>query len=153
MTFSESVWIENLKHYSPIYTDFFHKKVAIQEKTGNKTSVLVYRFSKYMCENCIQEDLLEIELFQEEIGKDRILLLPAYPANREGHIELTNVLAKFNYVNIPIDSMLIPSQDGNYMRRYFAVIDKEGNLSMVFFPRREEVNLTRHYLSEIKKLI
>ena len=153
LIFSESVWIENLKKYSPIYTDFSHNKVAIQEKTGNKTSVLVYRFSKYMCKSCIQEDLQEIELFQEEIGKGKILLLPAYPDSREGRIELTNVLAKFNYVNIPIDSMLIPSQDGDYMQRYFAVIDKDGNLSMVFFPRREEVNLTRHYLSEVKKIL
>ena len=120
---------------------------------GNRTPVLIYRYSKFMCESCFQEDLQQIELLQKEIGKEKILLLPAYPDNREGRIELTNVLAKFNYVNIPIDSFLIPSQDGNFMQQYFAVIDKEGNLSMVFFPRREEANLTRIYLSEVKKLI
>ena len=151
---SEQMWIENLKLSSQIYGNYVKNKDFIQEIIGNKTSVLIYRYSKYMCEGCIQEDLQEIEFLQEEIGKDKILLIPAYPDNREERIELTNVLAKFNYVNnTSIDSFLIPSEEGYYLQRYFAVIDKEGNLTMVFFPRRGEKNLTRIYFSEAKKNI
>ena len=150
---SEHQWIDNLKLYSQIYSNFLTNNITIQEKIENNNNILIYRYSIYTCESCIQEDLKEIELFQDEIGKNKILMLPAYPDNREGKIELSNMLAKFNYVNIPPESFSIPSQDGDFMQRYFAVIDKEGNLTMVFFPRRGETNLTRIYFSEVMKLI
>ena len=41
-------------------------------------------------------------------------------------------------MNIPADYLLIPSQDDDYMNRYFAVIDKDESLTMIFFPRRNE---------------
>ena len=150
---SEKILIENSKLYSSIYSDFINNKASLRETTGNKTSVLIYRYAKYMCESCILEDLQEIELFQEETGKEKILLLPAYPDNRMGMIELSNVLAKHNFVNIPLDSFVIPLYEGDYIQRYFAVIDKEGNLTMVFFPRRGDTALTRLYFSEVKKMI
>ena len=151
LMFTECSWIENLKLYSLVYTDYFNNRIFFHDKTENKTSILIYRYSKYMCESCIQEDLQEIEFFQKEIGKEKILLLPAYPNNRAGMIELSNVLAKFNYVNIPSDSLLIPLQNGDFLQRYFAIIDRDGNLNMVFFPRNGEKNLTRIYFSEVKK--
>ena len=150
---SENHWIENLKFHSQIHYDFSNNKVLLQEKTGNKTSILIYRFSKYMCESCMQEDLADIERLQKEIGKDKVLLLPDFPDNREGMIELNNVLAKFNYVNLPDEVLLIPSQDGNYPQSYFAVIDKDGNLTMVFIPLRGKTNITQLYFSEVKKII
>ena len=142
---SDNYWIENLKLYSQIYYDFSNNKVLIQEKTNSKTSVLIYRFSKYMCESCMQEDLADIERLQKEIGKDKVLLLPDFPDNREGMIELNNVLAKFNYVNLPDEVLLIPSQDGNYPQSYFAVIDKDGNLTMVFIPLRSKYRWKRFF--------
>jgi len=153
LTVSEFHWLDNLKLFSSIYHDFIKNKTFIQEITESKTSVLIYRYIKYMCESCLQEDLQEIELFQKEIGKDKILLLPAYPDNREGRIELSNVLAKFNYVNIPLDSLIMPSQENDVLQRYFAVIDRDGNLTMVFFPRRGDTHLTQLYFSEVKKII
>jgi len=150
---SENHWIINLKLYPQIYNDFLYNKVLLQEKTDNKTSVLIYRYSKYMCENCIQEDLVEIEQFQKEIGREKVLLLPSFPDNRAGIIELTNVLSKFNYVNIPIELLLIPSRDGDYMQSYFGVIDEDGNLTMAFIPLRGKANITRLYFSEVKKII
>jgi len=146
-------WIENVELYSKIYFNYFTNKVSIQEEIGGKTSVLVYRYSKSTCGSCLMEDLQEIELFLQEIGKEKILLLPAYPDTREGRIELASVLAKFNYVNIPVESFLIPSQDGDFMQRYFAVIDEEGNLTMVFFPRSGDPNLTRIYFSAVREEI
>ena len=151
---SENNRIAYLKLYSPVYISYFNNKSSIREKTGSKSSVLIYRFSKHMCAVCVQEDLYEIEQFQKDIGKEKILLLPDYPDDRMGMIELTGVLAeKFNYVNIPSDTLLIPSNEDNNLLRYFAVIDNEGNLTMVFFPRKDETNLTRLYFSEVKKLI
>jgi len=150
---SEFIWIENLKLYSLIYSNYLKNKASILKKIDIKKSILIYRYSKFMCESCIQEDLLEIELLQKDIGKEKILLLPAFPDNRETKIELSNMLSKFNYVNLSIDAFIIPSQDGDFQQRYFAVIDNEGNLTMVFFPRRDETKLTRLYFSEVKKLI
>ena len=145
--------IEHLKMYPLIYTDFFYNKVSILEMIGNKTSVMVYRFSKYMCSSCIHEDLQEIELIQKEFGKDKIILLPAYPDDRAGRFELSNLLAKYNYVNIPIESFLIPLREDGEMQRYFAVIDKEGNLTMVYFPQRSDTNSIRLYFEEVKRMI
>jgi len=151
---SEHNRIAYLHLYSSVYQNYFNNQSSIREKVGSKSSVLVYRFSKNMCAGCVHEDLSEIEQFQKDIGKGKIVLLPAYPDDRMGMIELNNMLAvKFNYVNIPCKSFLIPSQDGDFQQRYFAVIDNEGNLTMVFFPRRDETKLTRLYFSEVKKLI
>ena len=146
-------YLENLKIYAQVYTGFFHRKDFFRENINLKTPMLIYRYSKLMCESCILEDLKEIELFQEEIGKEKILLLPAYPDDRMGVIELSNVLVKHNFVNIPLDSLVIPSDEGNILQRYFAVIDKDYNLTMVFIPRRGEENLTRTYFLEVKKEI
>ena len=151
---SEYDRIACLKLYSPVYTDYFNNKMSIQEKTGIVSSVLIYRFAKDMCAVCVHEDLYEIEQFQQEVGKDKIVLLPTYPDGRMGMIELTNMLAtKFNYLNVPFDTLLIPHLEDNYLRRYFAVIDRDGNLTMVFFPHKDETHLTRLYFSEVKKII
>jgi len=153
LTMSCNYWIENLDLHSTIYNDYYSKKSSICDATNNKTSVLIYRYSKNTCGSCIQEDLLEIEHFQKEIGKEKVLLLPDYPDNREGRIELSNVLDKFNYVNIPVDSFFIPSIEGNFPQRYFAVIDNSGELTMLFFPRSGETKLTRLFFSMVKKKI
>ena len=147
----ENNQIEYSKSLASIYRSFFFNQTFLNESIENKKSLLVYRFSKYMCEGCIQDDFMEIEKLQDEIGKEKILLLPAFPNDRSGRIELSNILAKFNYVNIPLESLIIPSFENNYLLRYFAVIDRDGNLSMVFFPRRDEAKMTRLYLSEVKK--
>ena len=153
LTVSEFHWLDNLKLFSPIFYNFINNKASMQEIIGNRTSVFLYRFSKFTCESCLFEDLHEIDQFQQEIGRNKILLLPTYPDNREGSIELNNVLAKFNFVNIALDSFILPFRENDVIQRYFAVIDRDGNLTMVFFPRRGETHLTRLYFSEVKKII
>ena len=151
LSVSEYNWMNN---YSLIYSHYFSNKDFIHAAIGHKTSVLIYRYSKYMCESCRHEDFHEIELLQKEIGKEKILLVPSsYLDNRSGRIELASDLSKFNYVNIPVDDFIMPSQDGDFLQRYFALIDKEGNLSMLFFPQRNETKLTRIYFSEVKKIL
>jgi len=150
---SEKRWIKNLYQNALIYNNYSNSKSFIKEITENRLPLLIYRYSKNTCESCIQEDLEEINLLKKEFGNNKILLLPTYPNDRDGSIELSNILASFNYVNIPFDSLFIPSQDGNFQQRYFAVIDKELNLTMVFFPLKGENILTRLYFSEIKKIL
>ena len=150
---SEHYLVDDLKILSLIYYDFINNKSSIKEITENITSVLIYRFSKNMCPSCIHEDLMEVDHLQQEIGKERVLLLPTYPDNRTGRLEVSNLLAKFNYVNITADLLRMPTLEGDFLQRYFGVIDKEGNLTMVFFPRRGNPNLTRLYFSEVKKVI
>jgi hypothetical protein len=47
---------------------------------------------------------------------------------------LKNMLHNLNYRNLPADSLCIPlsKQDGTE-KRYFAVINKKGEIGMVFF--------------------
>lgn len=151
ITASDFHQIDHLKMYSIIYNNYFNNRDYIQEVLDKKTSVLIYRFSKYICESCINDDLKEIELLQKETGRDKIMLFPYYPNDRNGKIELSNLLSKFNYRNLPFDTLIIPSQDGDFFQRYFAVIDKDGNITMVFFPQRENRKLMKIYFSEVKK--
>ena len=81
---SENSRIAYLKLYSPVYMHYFNNKSSIREKTGSKSSVLIYRFSKHMCAVCVHEDLYEIEQFQKDVGKEKIVLLPAYSDDRMG---------------------------------------------------------------------
>jgi len=146
-------WINQLHFYSLIYSDYFHKGASVQELIGDKTPVLIYRFAKNTCGVCIREDLSEIELLQQEIGREKVLLLPAYPNSRESRIEMSNIFNKFNYLNMTLDSFFMPIQPCGSPQRYFALIDSNRNLTMVFFPQKGETDLTQLYFSHIKKLL
>ena len=96
--------------------------------------------------------MAEILSFQEEIGKEHIWVFPAYPDNRNSRIQLSNELAKYNYRNIPADSLLVPTYEGE-QKSYFAWINGEGEIDMVFVPDRSNVHHTRQYFLEVKKTI
>lgn len=116
------------------------------------TSILLYRYSHNMCQSCIFEDLNELYNYQQKIGKDKVLVLPAYENSRENRITLKNELEKFNYKNIHKDSLSIPLDSDGIYRRYFAFMDDEGNINMVFYPIRGRPDLTQLYFSEIDDL-
>jgi hypothetical protein len=121
------------------------------ERKENEKAILIYRFSKYMCEGCVNEDILELLDFQEDFGKNRIWILPAaYEDTRNDRILLNSLLHDFNYRNIPEDSLVIPFNEEG-AKRYFAVINETGNMEMIFFPQRGNTKLTQMYFSEIKK--
>ena len=61
-------------------------------------------------------------------------------------------MVKFNYRNIPRDSLLIPEYGGEE-KSYFAWIDNEGEIEMVFVPDKDKVLQTRKYFLEVKQLI
>ncbi|GAB6008818.1 hypothetical protein [Dysgonomonas reticulitermitis] len=123
-------------------------------KNNLKKPVLIYRYPEYMCKSCYNEDIEELLNFQKEEGKDKVLVLPAFEDNRENRIKLRNELAKFNYINTPLNLLKIPDyQYEENQQRYFAVLNKEDEISMVFFPHFGYRRLTEDYLSEIKKVL
>jgi hypothetical protein len=152
ITASDYYQIDYLKMHASISRSYYNNSFLIKDVLGDKSDMLVYRFSKNICESCLHDDLKEMEILQQEIGKDRLLLLPSYPNDRNGKIELSNLLSKFSYINLPMDFLIIPSQEGDFQQRYFALIDKDRNLTMVYFPRNENKGLTQIYLSEVKKM-
>ena len=115
-----------------------------------KKNTLFFRYVSNYCSSCLDNQLNEILSFQEEIGKEHVWIFPAYPNDRNSRIQLSNELAKFNYRNIPADSLLIPVYDGE-QKSYFAWINNEGELDMVFIPDRNNVHYTRQYFLEVKK--
>jgi len=123
----------------------------VKDIHGVKNS-LFFRYIKNDCSSCLNSDLNEILTLQEEIGKDHIWIFPAYPDNRESRIQLSNELAKYNYRNISADSLYIPTYAGE-QKSYFAWINNDGEIDMVFIPDRNKIKYTRDYFQEVKKKI
>jgi len=117
-----------------------------------KKNTLIFRLVNTSCNICLNKLLKELLNFQEELGKENILIFPAYPNDRISRIQLSADLEKFNYLNIPRDSLLIPVVDGEE-KSYFAWINKEGEIDMVFLPDKDKPQQTRRYFQEVKKLI
>jgi hypothetical protein len=98
------------------------------------------------------DDLLGLKEFQKIIGRDIALILPAYPANdRNSRIRMANETEGFKCRNIPADSLALPMSASEGEKRYFAVIDAQGRVGMVFFPTRGRSDLTRRYFNEISR--
>ena len=53
----------------------------VREVYGKK-NILVFRFARNSCNNCLDSQLNELLSFQEEIGKERVWVFPAYPDDR-----------------------------------------------------------------------
>ena len=115
-------------------------------------NILFFRFANNSCNSCLDSQLNELLSFQEEVGKEKIWVFPAYPDDRNSRIQLGVELAKFNFRNIPADSLYIPAYGGEH-RSYFAWITNEGSIDMVFVPERSNVHHTRQYFLEIKKIM
>ena len=117
-----------------------------------KKNILFFRYVNNMCSSCLESQLDETLTLQNEIGKDHVWIFPAYPNDRNSKILLSNELAKYNYRNISIDSLLIPTYDGE-QKSYYAWINNEGEIDMVFIPDRNNVRYTRNYFLEVKRVI
>ena len=124
---------------------------GVKEVYGKK-NILFFRYVNNSCNSCLDSQLNELLTFQEEIGKERVWVFPAYPNDRNSMIRLSVELAKYNYRNIPGDSLLIPTYGGE-QRSYFAWITDEGEIEMVFVPDRSNVHHTRQYFHEVKRII
>jgi hypothetical protein len=104
-----------------------------------------------MCEGCIFEDLENLKVLQKQIGKDRILVLPSFSNNSRNRARLLYELADFNYRVISLTSLVIPTLEARGPLPYFAVINSQGNVEMVFFPRLGYSTFTQAYFKEVEK--
>jgi hypothetical protein len=157
----DNTWIEqwtvaNLKLMSEIQKSYSDHKVILNEYLGiseNKSPVLIYRYSKNVCPSCIIKDLDALANIQSIIGKDKVLVLPAFDNTRSDRVIMANELSHFNYKNIPNELLVIPYDSMFMIRPYFAIINQTENIEMIFFPPRNNQKLTDIYFSEIKKII
>jgi hypothetical protein len=157
----DNTWIENwvvtnLKLMTEIQKSYSDHKTILNEYLGiseNKSPFLIYRYSKNVCPNCIIKDLNELTNIQSIIGKDKVLVLPAFDNVRSDRVIMANELSNFNYKNIPNELLVIPYDSMFMIRPYFAIINQTENIEMIFFPQRNNQKLTDVYFSEIRKTI
>ena len=115
-------------------------------------NALIYCFSEDMCDECIYQDLAELYETQKEVGKDRVLLLPAYRVILENQIILRNKFHNFRYMNISLDSIKFPFHRENGLeQRFFVFTDEVGRIRSLFFPQKNKQDITRIYLSGVKR--
>ena len=72
--------------------------------------------------------------------------------DRNSRVHINSELAKYNYRNVPVDSPLIPIYNGE-PQSYFAYVNNEGQIGMVFIHGRKNVNDIRKYFFEVKKIL
>lgn len=113
---------------------------------------LIFRYVNNSCGSCINRYLIEILSLQEEIGKDYIWIFPAYPDDRSSRIQLSSELAKYNYRNIPADSLHIPIFIDE-PKSYFAWLNNEGEIEMIFMPDINKPHYTRNFFLEVRRKI
>lgn len=115
-------------------------------------NALIYCFSEDMCDECIYQNLAELYEAQKEVGKDRVLLLPAYRTIRKNQIILRNKFHNFRYMNISPDSIKFPFHRENGLeQRFFVFTDEVGRIRSLFFPQKNKQDVTRIYLSGVKR--
>lgn len=145
--------IELLSSYAAYSTDML-KDMSVDSMSSivfPAKNTLIYCFSEDMCDECIYQDLAELENIQKEIGKDNVLVLPAYSTSRANQIILKNKLNDFKYINISTDSIKFPFHRENGMeQRFFAFTDESGRIRSFFFPQKNQQNMTRIYLNKVK---
>jgi hypothetical protein len=155
-TWMENWVIANLKLMTEIQKSYSGHKAFLNEYlniSDTRSPLLIYRYSKNICPDCITKDLDKLANIQSVIGKDKILVLPAFDDTRNDRVILSNELSQFNYKNIPNELLVIPYDSMFMIRPYFAVINQTENIEMIFFPQRNNQQLTDIYFSEIKRII
>jgi hypothetical protein len=148
---SDRIKNKNLKLSEEVLNNYLKNKQFIKEKINNGFPLLIYRYSLDMCFSCILEDLSELYNCQKIIGENGIMVLPAFENTRDNRTRVMNDLEHFHFRNIPFDSLLIPLDSDKIRRRYFAVINKNENIEMIFFSESSDKKRTKAYLDEVIK--
>ena len=123
---------------------------TVKEYYGYR-NILIFRYIQNTCNTCLDSQLNELLAFQEEIGKEFVWVFPVYPDDRNLMIKISAELGKFNYRNIPAKLLLIPTYNGE-PQSYFAGIDGEGDITMVFVPDKGNVFHTCRYFGDVKRI-
>lgn len=116
--------------------------------------VLIYRFSDDMCDECIRQDLHELYKFQKLLGKQSLIIFPAFEEKEWRCVENSGLLNEFCCKNIPESVFSFPFNISNgTFKRYLAYVGADGKIKSVFFPEKYKQNLTNIYLQGVKNKI
>jgi hypothetical protein len=152
---SNYVMFYNINHISEVINSYNENKDILRYVFLKQVDfpVLIYRYQQGICSPCFQEDLSVLYRLQDETGKDRILIIPAYEEDKNSLLAMKSDLNHFNHRNIPLNYLQIPTDEDGVQDKYFAVINKEGNIENVFFSKPGYQHLTQMYVSGLKKLL
>jgi len=144
-THNTDMLIEQIVLSSVVYNTHYSLPDSIEPP------ILIYRYSDLMCEGCVFEDLENLKDFQKEIGKDRILVLADFNNFRINMVRHRYELESFNYRILPTKSLIIPVNETEGLKPYFALLNSDFKLEMVFFPKKGFNEITQAYLKEVEK--
>ena len=83
---------------------------------------------------------------QKSLGKNKILILPAYENNRYNMMLLKNKLSNFRFTNISEEFLEFPSsRTTGLSQRFFAYVNNQGRMTSFY--------ITRLYLNHLKEKI
>ena len=143
----DEVLMENVRFAPEIVRSY----ETVKEVYGLR-NILFFRYDKQACKSCIEVYLSELFALQEEIGKEHVWIFPAFPDDRGSGIQLSNELAKYNYRNIPTDSLIIPTIESE-KRSYFAWLNSEGEIDMIFIPDFQKKQYNLKFYQEVTKKV
>ena len=150
---------QNIDHKQLYITELMMDQILLSSQVYNsfslpdsfKKNVFLYRYSEDICEVCIFEDLENLKILQKKIGKDRIFVLSAFSNYRQNKVRKHYELRDFNNYNISSDSLVVPVHKTEGSKPYFAIMNSDGKLEMVFFPKKGYSSNTREYFKEVEK--
>jgi hypothetical protein len=138
---------------SEVLLSYNENKTFIAEAIGNRISIVIYRYEKGMCGGCIQSDLDELKKFQLQAGTDRVLILPVFINDRNNRIAVKSDLVGFEFCYVPKENLILPVDSENYARRYFAYINRQGDIERIYFIDSEQEKSIATYLLKIQQMI
>jgi hypothetical protein len=147
------VALHSINLSSEIARSYAENKEVILILLNTDFPKLVYRYQEGICGACFQEDMKLLYQLKDEIGGDRILIIPAYDENRNSLLAMNSQLNHFNHRNISLDLLAVPADEDGVISKYFAIINKDGNIERILLSYPGYPEFTQKYINEIKKLI
>jgi len=118
----------------------------ISQFIGNR-ELLVYRYNYHSCIPCVDSELKSIDSLCAILGKDRILVLAAYPAAHDLYYQLKYNKPKFQMYNLKMGS--IENSIDMTNSPYYFVINNKLESSHFFIPHKEFPELTKLYYKKV----
>jgi hypothetical protein len=151
---SNYVLLYNINHTSEVINSYNENKDILRYVFLKQIDfpVLIYRYQQGICSPCFQEDLSVLYQLKDEIGKNRILIIPEYEDDKNSLLAMKSDLNHFNHLNVPSKYLQIPTDSDGMRDKYFAVINKDGSIENVFFSIAGYQHLTKMYVNKLKHL-
>jgi hypothetical protein len=152
---SNDIMFYNISHISEIINSYNANKDILRYIFLKQVDfpVLIYRYRQGICSPCFQEDLSVLYQLKDEIGAGRILVIPEYGDDRNSQLAMKSDLNHFHHRNVPSKYLQIPTDSNGARDKYFAVINKDGDIESVFFSKAGYQYLTKIYVNGLKELL